>query len=78
MFPELGISVQVLKVKGSTVRLGIQAPKDIRITRGELVPKEEETSSEQWDNYEIRIPLNQSRQNLAKVCLEAVAFERSG
>ncbi len=37
------ISITVLKVKGNTVRLGIDAPRDVRIVRGELPPKEEES-----------------------------------
>jgi carbon storage regulator CsrA len=35
-FPELGITVEVLNVNGSTVRLGFSAPESIRILRGEL------------------------------------------
>jgi carbon storage regulator len=36
VFPELGISVEVIRVKGSVVRLGIKAPDSVRILRGEL------------------------------------------
>jgi carbon storage regulator CsrA len=32
------IEIQVLKVKGNTVRLGIKAPAQIKILRGELSP----------------------------------------
>jgi len=32
------ISVEVLQVKGNTVRLGIKAPKSVRVLRGELKP----------------------------------------
>jgi carbon storage regulator CsrA len=35
-FPELDIKIEVLKVKGSTVRLGIDAPIEIQVLRGEL------------------------------------------
>ena len=35
--PELGITIEVIKVKGGTVRLGIKAPESIRILRGELL-----------------------------------------
>ncbi len=35
--PELGITIEVTKVKGGTVRLGIKAPESIRILRGELL-----------------------------------------
>src|SRR5438045_9701175 len=33
------ITVTILKLKGNTVRVGIQAPRDVRVIRGEL-PKE--------------------------------------
>ena len=35
------ITVTILKVKGSTVRVGITAPREVRVVRGEL-PKEDE------------------------------------
>ncbi len=37
IFPNLGISVEIVNVKGKNVRLGIDAPRSIRILRGELV-----------------------------------------
>jgi carbon storage regulator len=36
------IEIQVLKIKGNTVRLGIQAPSNIKVLRGELSPFESE------------------------------------
>lgn len=30
------ITVTVLRVKGNTVRIGVQAPRDVRVVRGEL------------------------------------------
>ena len=36
LFPALGIAVEVTRVQGKTVRLGIDAPNEIRIVRGEL------------------------------------------
>jgi carbon storage regulator CsrA len=35
------VKVTVLKVKGNTVRLGIEAPRSVRVVRGELPPIEE-------------------------------------
>ncbi len=35
-FPEVGISVEILRIKGSTVRVGIDAPMEISVVRGEL------------------------------------------
>ena len=36
VFPELGITIDVVRVKGKTVRLGIKAPDSVQIKRGEL------------------------------------------
>ena len=35
------ITLTVLRVKGNSVRIGIEAPKDVRVVRGELPPKEQ-------------------------------------
>lgn len=32
------IKVEILKIKGNTIRLGISAPKDVKVLRGELSP----------------------------------------
>ena len=36
VFPELRISLKVVRVKGNVVQLGIEAPDSVRILRGEL------------------------------------------
>lgn len=36
IFPNLGISIEVVKVQGNKVSLGVEAPKEIRVLRGEL------------------------------------------
>ncbi|MBY0527664.1 MAG: carbon storage regulator, partial [Gemmataceae bacterium] len=37
VFPSLGISVEVLQIKGNTIRLGIQAPPEVSVMRQELI-----------------------------------------
>lgn len=32
------IEIEVLQVKGNSIRLGIKAPRDVRVLRGELKP----------------------------------------
>lgn len=32
------IKIEVLKISGNTVRIGVQAPDDVKILRGELAP----------------------------------------
>lgn len=41
------ITVTILRVKGNTVRVGIQAPRDVRVIRGELPVSGECADSEQ-------------------------------
>ena len=39
-FPELGITIEILKVQGSSVRFGVDAPLEIKVIRGELESKQ--------------------------------------
>jgi len=41
-----GVTITILKIKGNTVRIGIDAPSDVRIVRGELELNVEETPEE--------------------------------
>ncbi len=40
VFPNLGITVEILKIAGRSVRVGIDAPADVRVLRHELAQKE--------------------------------------
>ncbi len=40
------IKVTLLRVRGNTVRIGIEAPPEVRIIRGELGPKSESNAEE--------------------------------
>ena len=35
--PDLGIEIQILKIRGGSVSIGINAPRQVRILRGELL-----------------------------------------
>ena len=57
------IEVEVLQIKGNTVRLGIKAPRDVKVLRGELKPfgmasGHESVESEQV--MECLLPMNQA------------------
>lgn len=54
-FPGLGITVQILRVQGSTVRLGVDAPLEVRIIRDEL---EESPDNSPPRSHVIRLPQN--------------------
>lgn len=45
VFPSLGISVQILRSSQNNVRLGIDAPREIAILRGEIVDQETRAGS---------------------------------
>ena len=53
------IKVEILKIKGNTIRLGITAPRDMKVLRGELSPFEVEMEMEIGDN----------KNDLQNVCL---------
>ena len=40
VFPKLGIRIQVARIKGKAVSIGVEAPDDVRILRGELFEQE--------------------------------------
>lgn len=40
LLPNLDITIQVLEIKGKSVRIGIKAPVEHRVLRGELVDQE--------------------------------------
>lgn len=50
------IVVTVLSVKGNSVRLGIEAPRDVRVVRGELGRKPESTPAELPAAAELVLP----------------------
>ena len=44
------VTITVIKAKGNTVRLGIEAPRDVRVMRGEILRAVEETLQETNDS----------------------------
>ncbi|MGI9515823.1 MAG: carbon storage regulator [Pirellulaceae bacterium] len=56
LFPNLGIAVEVVAIQGNTVRLGIDAPRDIRVVRSELELFPEPPESPANDSCAGKIP----------------------
>jgi carbon storage regulator len=65
------IEIQVLKIKGNTVRIGINAPAHIKVLRGELSPFDVEAEVEKKNTLSTGI----DRGGLAKASLEMVTHE---
>ena len=60
-FPTLGISVEVVQIKGQAIRLGIQAPPDIPVLREELLgtePNAIQIASRRESNHDLRNTVN--------------------
>ncbi|MGD9636293.1 MAG: response regulator [Pirellulales bacterium] len=69
-FPKLGISVKVVRIDGKRVRLGIDAPRDIEVLRGELTPHSAPTESRANKNSDHQL---RNRLNTARLSLELAA-----
>jgi len=66
------ITVTILKVKGSTVRIGVQAPREVRVIRGEL-PKAGAAASEQ--SVEVAVALSDEQLAGAEAVGETAELE---
>lgn len=81
-FPDLDIEVTVLKVQGTRIQLGIEASKDVRILRSELV-EEGSVRPIADDDRERAVRLRQKLQHatlriaMAKAQLERGDWERA-
>lgn len=60
LFPEQAISIEIAGVKGKTVRLGIEAPREIRVIRSELADSDE---SDLASAYSDKKPIESKIQN---------------
>jgi carbon storage regulator CsrA len=58
LLPELGISIKVAKIQGNSVRLAIDAPKQVRIVRAEIKDVPKATDAEDL-SHELRNRLNE-------------------
>ena len=72
-FPNIGVSLKVLTVRGRIVKLGIEAPDDIEIVRPEATKKREVQPQRKRQTYVSRHDL---RNRLNNVKLAAAVFER--
>jgi carbon storage regulator CsrA len=71
-FPNLGISIDILQVNGKTVKVGVDAPRDIAVLRGEIdssndiqSPKHEETpGADSFANPQTRQQRHELRNRL--------------
>lgn len=70
LFPSLNISIEVTRVQGKTVRMGINAPKEIRVIRGELQATSKYLSNQQPNPTNTPARSLHANQEIQK-CLDA-------
>ena len=60
VFPNLGITVKVLQVKGRLVKIGVDAPRDVKVLRPEVCSEDDQDSLEEnrQFNHKLRNQLN--------------------
>lgn len=58
LFPNLGITVKVLRMQGHRVRLGVNAPEEIDVIRGELVNESEPHRRSSEADHKLRNVVN--------------------
>jgi carbon storage regulator CsrA len=67
------ITVTILRVKGHTVRIGIEAPRDVRVVRGELPPKGDAEHPTETTVIEARVSVSNDAADSAADEASAVA-----
>lgn len=58
LFPNLGITVKVLRMQGNRVRLGVNAPEEIDVIRGELIGETDGQRRTSDADHKLRNELN--------------------
>jgi carbon storage regulator len=63
VFPSMGVTVQVLSIQGSVVRIGIKAPAEVTVVRHEIAdrvsnvsPERSQNRSQTGDSISNRVP----------------------
>lgn len=74
LFPSLGISVQILRVQGKSVRVGIAAPDDVRVLRRELYDDSDHESFGAETDREARHALR-NRMNSLQLALSLLQMQ---
>lgn len=69
VFPNLGITIDVCKIRGNSVQLGVDAPSEVRVLRHELAESLGELTSSKLDSPSPKMSSHRLRNRLNKASL---------
>lgn len=69
VFPNLGVTVEILRVSGNRVRVGIEAPNEVRVLRHELVDPDDQPAQLHAPNHAPATHRFRNRLNAAHLAL---------
>ncbi len=52
--PEVGLAIRVLRIQGNRIRLGIDAPDDVRVVRTELLEQARQRREKNGESHDLR------------------------
>lgn len=76
LFPELGITIHVVKVDGRSVRLGVEAPRDVHVLRHEVAPDRQRYSAVERESAAPPSPRHRVRNRLNTALLSLGLLQR--
>lgn len=71
------VVITVIKIRNNQIRLGISAPRDVRVLRGELEAKVTEVTIDLDDNRPVSVLSGTINTSSGKVALESSSHSRS-
>ena len=69
------IKLQVLKITGNTVRIGVQAPNDVKILRGELAPYDVDSKGDSEENQHENLQDDCKQEKQSESAAEGISID---
>lgn len=71
LFPSLDIAVRILRASGNTVRIGIDAPSDVKVLRGEILDVQRSVGEPVQKERAMLVEDNANERELLASCLSS-------
>lgn len=71
LFPSLDIAARILRASGNTVRIGIDAPSDVKVLRGEILDVQRSVGEPVQKERAMLVEDNANERELLASCLSS-------